>query len=117
MINHGVNPATAVADCGQCHGDGVLDVDTDSMLDVMGYRLKGPKEQVCNQCHDGSKKLPRTWDKMHNHVDKSTSSSTGIGCYFCHDVQRAERGLCDPCDATCSADYVDNVPYPHQCSN
>jgi hypothetical protein len=87
------------------------------MLDVMGYRLKGPKEQVCNQCHDGSKKLPRTWDKMHNHVDKSTSSSTGIGCYFCHDVQRAERGLCDPCDATCSADYVDNVPYPHQCSN
>jgi len=112
MINHGVSPATAVADCGQCHGDGVLDVDTDSMLDVMGYRLKGPKDQVCNQCHDGTKKLPRTWDKMHNHVDKGTG---GIGCYFCHDVQRAERGLCDPCDVTCAAEYVDNVPFPHQC--
>jgi hypothetical protein len=82
------------------------------MLDVMGYRLKGPKEQVCNQCHDGTKKLPRTWDKMHNHVDKGTG---GIGCYFCHDVQRPERGLCDPCDATCTGEYVDNVAFPHQC--
>ncbi|MFN2169617.1 MAG: hypothetical protein ACK2U9_25575, partial [Anaerolineae bacterium] len=112
MINHGVNPADAVAACDQCHMESV-DLDLDSMLDVMGYRLKGPKEQVCNQCHDGSKKLPRTWDRMHSHVDKG---STGIGCFFCHDFERPERNLCSPCDATCSAEYVDNVPYGHQCN-
>jgi len=113
MINHGVNPASDVADCSYCHGNGVLDVDNDSTLDVMGYRLKGPKVDVCNQCHDGSKKLPRTWDKMHNHVDKG---SAGIGCNFCHSFERPERGLCEPCDANgqqsaCSAEYVDNVFY------
>jgi hypothetical protein len=111
MINHGVSPADAVADCTQCHMEAV-DLDVDSMLDVMGYRLKGAKEQVCNQCHDGTKKLPRTWDRMHNHVDKG---STGIGCLFCHDFERPERGLCSPCDTACAGEYVDNVPYPHQC--
>ncbi|WP_309474845.1 hypothetical protein [Dissulfurirhabdus thermomarina] len=111
MINHGVNPASDAADCSQCHGSGVLDLSTDSMLDAMGYRLKGPKEEVCNQCHDGSKNLPRTWDRIHNHI---TKGSTGIGCYFCHDVARPERGLCSPCDP-CASEYVDNVPYPHVC--
>ncbi|MBY6185784.1 hypothetical protein KUV89_03895 [Marinobacter hydrocarbonoclasticus] len=111
MINHGVNPASDVADCSQCH-ETTMDLTSDSMLDTMGYKLKGPKEQVCNQCHDGSKNLPRTWDKMHNHVSKG---STGIDCAFCHDIQRPERGLCSPCDSSCSAEYVDNVPYPHQC--
>lgn len=111
MINHGVNPVEAVAECSQCH-QGRLDVNSDSMLDSLGYRLKGIKEEVCDQCHDGSKKLPNTWDKMHNHVDKG---STGIGCYFCHDFERPERGLCSPCDPTCASEYVDNVPYPHQC--
>jgi hypothetical protein len=111
MINHGVNPVSAVADCSHCH-QGVLDVNSDSMLDALGFRLKGVKEAVCNQCHDGSKNLPRTWDKMHNHVDKG---STGIGCYFCHEFERPERGLCSPCDPVCAGEYVDNVPYPHQC--
>jgi hypothetical protein len=114
MINHGVNPASDVADCSQCHGNGVLDVDSDSMLDLMGYKLKGPKEQVCNQCHDGSKKLPRTWDKMHNHTEKG---NFGIGCYFCHEFKRPERGLCDACDPSCSSAYVDNVEFPHECGN
>ncbi|TKB50562.1 hypothetical protein FCL40_05270 [Ferrimonas sediminicola] len=112
MINHGVNPASEVADCTQCHEE-TLDLSTDSKLDAMGFKLKGPKEQVCNQCHDGTKNLPRTWDRMHNHVQKGS----GIGCYFCHDVKRPERNLCDPCDSSCSAEFVDNVPYPHQCSN
>jgi len=113
MINHGVNPVGDVADCNQCHGSGQLDLASDSMLDSMGYSLKGPKEQVCNQCHDGSKNLPRTWDRMHNHLNKG---STGIGCYFCHDFDRPERNLCDPCDEFCASEYVDNVPYPHQCN-
>ncbi len=111
MINHGVNPVAGVADCAFCH-QGNMDVNNDSTLDVMGYRLKGAKEVVCKQCHDGTKKLPRTSDRMHNHVSKG---STGIGCYFCHDFERPERELCSPCDPVCSAEFVDNVPYPHQC--
>ena len=111
MINHGVNPVSDVADCTYCHQE-LVDLSSDSMLDLLGYRLKGVKEEVCNQCHDGTKKLPRTWDKMHSHVDKGTS---GIGCYFCHDFDRPERGLCSPCDPSCSSEYVDNIPYPHQC--
>jgi hypothetical protein len=112
MINHGVNPVGSVADCSDCHGSGDVDLANDSMLDLMGYGLKGAKEEVCDQCHDGTKKLPRTWDRMHSHVDKG---STGIGCYFCHDFERPERGLCSPCDASCSGEYVDNVAYPHAC--
>ncbi|CAM3891877.1 hypothetical protein [Shewanella aquimarina] len=111
-INHGVNPASDVAACSQCHEE-TLDLTTDSKLDAMGYRLKGPKEQVCAQCHDGSKNLPRTWDRMHNHINKGT---TGIGCNFCHDIERVERNLCDPCDSSCAAEYVDNIAYPHQCN-
>ncbi len=114
MINHGVNPASDVADCSQCH-QGTLDVNSHSLLDSLGYQLKGDKEQVCNQCHDGGKKLPRTWDKMHNHVEKGNG---GIGCYFCHDFVRPERNLCNPCDSSCSAEYLDPARplYPHDCS-
>ncbi len=112
MINHGVNPVGSVAECSQCHGNGAVDMTKDSMLDLMGYKLKGPKQQVCNQCHDGSKRPPNTWDRMHNHVNKG---STGIGCYFCHDFDRPERGLCNPCDEFCASEYVDTVAFPHQC--
>ncbi len=112
MITPGVNPAPAVADCSYCHGGGIVDVNSDSMLDAMGYRLKGVKEEVCNQCHDGSKKMPRTWDRIHNHLDKGS----GVGCYFCHDFDRPERGLCSPCDDACNLEFVDNVAYPHQCN-
>ena len=111
MINHGVNPAGAAADCATCH-EGSLDLTSDSTLDRLGYRLKGPKQTVCNQCHDSSKKLPHDWERMHDHVDKGNS---GIGCYFCHDFERPERELCSPCDPACAGDYVDNAPYPHQC--
>ena len=112
LINHGVNPASAVADCAQCHTGGNLDLASDSMLDALGYKLKGPKADVCNQCHAGSKKLPRTHERMHNHINKGS----GIGCAFCHDIQRPERPGCqDPC-APCADEFVDNVPYPGQCN-
>jgi hypothetical protein len=112
MINHGVNPAGSVAPCTQCHMQN-LSLTSDSILDVLGYKLKGPKATVCNQCHDGTKTLPRTWDRMHSHVNKGT---TGIGCYFCHDFERPERNLCSPCDSSCASQYVDNVAYPHDCN-
>lgn len=105
MINHGVNPVSDVADCTYCHQSN-LNVDSDSMLDALGYKLKGVKEVVCGQCHDGGKKLPRTVDKMHNHIDKG---STGIGCNFCHDIERPERSLCDVCDPMCASEYTTEI--------
>ncbi|MFZ5996643.1 MAG: cytochrome c3 family protein [Nitrospirota bacterium] len=112
MINHGVNPAASVAPCSQCHGDmrANLDTTSDSMLDKMGYKLKGPQSQVCGQCH--SPKTPRSHESMHGHLNKGTK---GIGCYFCHNVARPERGKCDPCDPACVAEYVDTTPFPHVC--
>lgn len=38
MINHGVNPVGAVAECTQCHQQN-LDLDNDSTLDLFGYQL------------------------------------------------------------------------------
>ena len=112
LINHGVNPASEVADCGQCHG--AFDITSDNMLDTMGYKLKGVKEEVCGQCHDGTKKLPRTHERMHGHVEKGS----GIDCLYCHSFTRAaERDLCSPCDPTCDAEFADTDPnYPHQCN-
>ena len=115
LINHGVNPAANVAACAQCHGDmrASLNVTSDSMLDKLGYKLKGPKAQVCSQCHQ--EKTPRTHESMHNHINKTAGGASGIGCYFCHDFKRPERtGACDPCDP-CASSYVDTNPYPHVC--
>ena len=111
LINHGVNPASNVADCSQCHG--TFDVNSESMLDKMGYKLKGVKEEVCGQCHDGTKKLPRTHERMHGHVEKGS----GIDCLYCHSFTRvAERDLCSPCDPACDAEFADTNPnYPHEC--
>jgi len=111
MINHGVNPATGVAPCGQCHDNygSNLNLATDSKLDAMGYRLKDAASLICSQCH--REKSPRSHDQMHGHLNKGS----GIGCYFCHDVARPERGLCSPCDPACVSEFVDTNPYPHTC--
>lgn len=110
MINHGVAPAADV-DCANCHGNmkSNLDTSTDSMLDAKGYKLKDSAALICSQCH--AEKSPRTHERMHTH----TSKGSGIGCYFCHDVARPERGLCSPCDPACVSEFVDTNPYPHVC--
>ncbi|WP_291318177.1 MopE-related protein [Desulfuromonas sp.] len=113
-INHGVAPATDVADCSACHGSGSIDLGSTSKLDAMGYALKDTKALICSQCH-AEKKLPRTWDRMHNHINKTAGGSAGIDCLFCHDFTRPERGLTTPCDPEAS-NYVDTNPYPHQCN-
>jgi len=108
LINHGVAPAATV-DCNKCHGNWGLDVTSE--LDALGYALKGPKADICAQCHS-EKKLKRDHYGMHNHVDKGA----GMDCLFCHDFTRqSELGGISPCDANAS-DFVDNVPFPHtQC--
>mgnify|MGYP001376049157 CR=1 FL=1 len=113
-INHGVSPASEVADCSACHGDGGVDDTTTSKLDAMGYALKGPKAQVCSQCHS-EKRFKRDWESMHNHINKTAGGSAGIDCLFCHNFTRPERGLTSPCDPEAS-NYVDSIPYPHECN-
>lgn len=111
MINHGVAPADTV-DCEKCHGsmEADLDLTTDSMLDAAGYKLKDSAASICSQCH--AEKSLQGMEKMHEHITKGS----GIGCYFCHDVARPERGLCSPCDSACVSEFVDNTPYQHECS-
>lgn len=111
LITHGVTQASTIAGCAQCHGD--WDLASDNMLDGMGYALKGAKEEVCGQCHDGGKKLARDHERMHGHIDKGS----GIDCLYCHDFTRAtSRGLCSPCDPACDAEFADTNPdYPHTC--
>ncbi len=105
LINHGVATAASV-DCVKCHSS--LDVDNDSELDLLGYKLKGAKSQICSQCHR-EKNLKASHSGMHNHINKGA----GMDCLFCHDFSRqAERGGIGPCDPN-ATDFVDNIPYPH----
>lgn len=110
LLNHGV-PTSATITCTQCHPSGNLDPTTDSKLDKVGYKLKGPASQICSQCH--REKSPRGQDSMHGHLNKGS----GIDCYFCHTFTRAaERGLCSPCDPACVAEFVDTNPFAHTCN-
>jgi len=111
LITHGIAPAVEANDCTKCHGNtkDYLDPTSESKLDKLGYALKDTEALICTQCHRA--KSPRGNVSMHGHLAKGS----GIGCYFCHDFRRPERGLCDPCDETCVTEYVDNVAYPHTC--
>ncbi|MDW7644006.1 MAG: MopE-related protein [Desulfuromonadales bacterium] len=108
LINHGVAPATSVS-CAKCHESGAWGIEVDSKLDTLGYQLKGPKAQICSQCHR-EKNLPSNHERMHGHISKGP----GMDCSFCHTFSRPERNLVGPCDPEASQ-FVDNVPYPHQC--
>jgi hypothetical protein len=52
---------------------------------------------------------------MHAHTGKGS----GIGCTFCHDLSRPERGLCEPCNpdgtenSACINEFVDTNYYSH----
>ncbi|MEN8257009.1 MAG: hypothetical protein ABFS09_04005 [Thermodesulfobacteriota bacterium] len=124
-INHGVSPASDVAECTSCHhASGDFLVETTSKLDELGYALKdadkngvvdaADKAMICSQCH-AEKSLKRDWEGMHNHTGKGS----GIGCTFCHDIERPERGLSEPCnpDGTENTaainEFVDTNYYDH----
>jgi hypothetical protein len=121
LITHGIGPATDASDCTKCHhGNNQFTLEFETKLDAIGYHLKdgdgngvindSDRLIICSQCH-AAKSLKRDWVQMHNH----TSKGSGIGCYFCHEFQRPERNLCDPCDPACVAEFVDTNPFPHQC--
>lgn len=125
LLNHGANPAAQVADCTQCHHTTrSLEVGTESKLDALGYALKdanndgqitpADKAIICSQCHS-DKNLRKDWEGMHGHLNKGS----GIGCMFCHDIDRPERGLCEPCNpdgsenTDCINEFVDTNYYDH----
>ncbi len=124
-INHGVSPAASVAACTSCHhASKDFLITTKTKLDKLGYALKdadkngvvdaADKAIICSQCH-GEKAFKSTSDQMHAH----TTKGSGIGCTFCHDIKRFERGLCEPCnpDGTqnnaCINEFVDTNYYNH----
>jgi hypothetical protein len=126
-INHGVGPAANVAACNSCHhGSNQFEVDIETKLDKLGYALKDADKNgvvnaadaamICSQCH-AEKSFKRDWQQMHAHTGKGS----GIGCTFCHDIERPERGLCEPCnpDGTqndaCINEFVD-TNYIDHCS-
>lgn len=114
-INHGVSPAASVAACTNCHhARNEFDYAIETKLDKLGYKLKDVPALICSQCH-AEKAFKRDWEQMHAHTQKGS----GIGCTFCHDISRPERGLCEPCNpdgtpnTACINEFVDTNPYPH----
>jgi hypothetical protein len=126
-INHGVSPAANVAACSSCHHTTrYLEIGgTASKLDKLGYALKdankdgvvtlADKAIICSQCHQEKDLSRKTWESMHTHTQKGS----GIGCTFCHDIKRPERGLCEPCNpdgtenTACINEFVDTNYYNH----
>jgi len=105
LLNHGVSTAATV-DCTKCHQS--IDVNSDSELDLIGYKLKDAPSKVCIQCH--REKRPKASNvSMHNHIKKGS----GMDCLFCHSFSRQqERGGISPCDQEANQ-FVDNTPYAH----
>ncbi|MDD3816330.1 MAG: hypothetical protein PHZ02_17000 [Desulfocapsaceae bacterium] len=124
-INHGVSPAANVAACTSCHhASRDFLIETETKLDKLGYHLKdadkngvinaADKAIICSQCH-AEKAFKRDWEQMHAHTQKGS----GIGCTFCHDIERPERGLTEPCNpdgtenSAAISEFVDNNYYDH----
>lgn len=124
-INHGVGPSADVAACTNCHhGTGQFTTAVQTKLDKLGYALKDANKDgvvnasdeaiICSQCH-AQKAFKRDWEQQHAHTGKGS----GIGCTFCHDIKRPERGLCEPCNpdgtvnTACINEFVDTNYYNH----
>lgn len=124
-INHGVGPKENVAACTNCHhGRNQFSTAVTTKLDKLGYALKDANKDgvvnaadeaiICSQCHL-QKAFKQDWEQMHAH----TAKGSGIGCTFCHDIKRPERGLCEPCNpdgtenTACVNEFVDTNHYNH----
>ena len=114
-INHGVSPAASVAECTSCHhARNEFEYAIETKLDKLGYKLKDVPAVICSQCH-AEKSFKRDWEQMHAHTNKGS----GIGCTFCHDIDRPERGLCEPCNpdgsenTACINEFVDTNYFDH----
>jgi Cytochrome c bacterial/Cytochrome c7 and related cytochrome c len=124
-INHGVAPRADVAACTNCHhGRNQFSTAVATKLDKLGYALKDADKNgvvnaadeavICSQCHL-QKAFKQDWEQQHAHTQKGS----GIGCTWCHDIKRPERGLCEPCNpdgtenTACRNEFVDTNYYNH----
>lgn len=83
LITHGVETKDLSLQCASCHS-----TRTQMDLRTMGYELKGPKNEVCQQCH-GLEDDVLSFDEVHNeHV-----TGERIDCSMCHNFTRPERNL------------------------
>lgn len=87
-INHGVEDDDNALSCGECHSSynsrGTPRMD---LANELGYELKGPKREVCTQCH--SREEDEGFEKVHKqHVKEER-----IECSSCHNFTRPERNL------------------------
>ena len=87
-INHGVEDDNNALSCAECHAS--YSTGSPPRIDLqgeLGYELKGPKEQVCTQCH--GREDDEGFVKVHNeHVTEEH-----IECASCHNFSRPERNL------------------------
>lgn len=107
-INHGVEPKANALDCGQCHeaySTGSVRMDLPGKL---GYALKGPKIQICTQCHE-LEDDPLGFEALHRkHVEGEEEDEEGFDCSRCHNFTRPERGL-NPVSVQISTDSNDTT--------
>ncbi|MBI5232545.1 MAG: hypothetical protein HY876_10335 [Coriobacteriales bacterium] len=84
LLNHEVPPKTSALKCADCHGSTArMDLAGD-----LGYGLKGPRSQVCTQCHG-----PEDESLSFNGVHAQHVSGERFDCAWCHSFSRPERGL------------------------
>ncbi len=83
MLNHQVSPHGMALQCSNCHGS-TARMDLQGEL---GYELKGPESQICNQCHGPKEGMSFT--KLHEKHVKDKKRD----CSWCHTFSRPERGL------------------------
>lgn len=83
LLNHGVNPSSAVLQCNNCHGN-TTRID---LVGELGYTLKGSMNGLCVKCHEY--KSPKPFGEMHKkHVKEKR-----YDCSWCHSFSRPEKGL------------------------
>ena len=86
-INHGVEPEDDALACGSCHGSLSGGPVRMNLQGELGYELKGPRSQVCTQCHDNEGSM--SFSKLHDkHVRDERKD-----CSTCHNFSRPDRGL------------------------
>jgi hypothetical protein len=83
LLNHQVGSDDSALRCTSCHGS----TDRIDLVGDLGYRMWGPTDEVCRQCH-GPEPMP-SFEELHNkHV-----RSEGLDCSWCHGFSRPELGL------------------------
>lgn len=86
LITHEVASANVALSCNDCHNN-------NRRLDLtgqLGYGLKGPRSQVCTQCHsikDGEDGPEHLW------IHEEHVEDENIDCSLCHSFTRPERNL------------------------